>query len=207
MAVKYVREDYKGRARGGLGTYQRDLASGRTAKQRLTLVYLGLALFSVLILVAHFLGLSTSLRLMPETEGSAVVIEKIVVDSDTPNPSYFLELRVEIESTEANQADTAGPDGERVPSAFTLEDKVSVTEESWKLVETGTSLDVTYQMTLDQSSLIVRSLKLNDPSTAGAGRVCRICTRPRPKDSVATNPGFSIYIAISCAVSACGLRM
>lgn len=142
MAIKYGRGGYAERPGEGKLYTGPETGTGLSPRRRLLYIYIGILMFSVVMLVFYGLGLQQSLALLPEEEGLGVVVDK-EIEADS-----FI-VTVEIDVLAANEPDAP---------TTTLSDDVRVPKESYDLVDVGDTLHVTYQLNESRTGLVVREL-------------------------------------------------
>ncbi|MCH7959841.1 MAG: hypothetical protein IID08_06910 [Candidatus Hydrogenedentes bacterium] len=152
MAVKYVRKGYRKptteahrRAMPGIGGLQK-------TKQRLLVVYFGVGVLASMILVFQLLGIGRSNVGTPVEQGEARIVGKSVVEEDTGEKRYFLDLRVEFVGLDADRTDS----GERAPRF--LDDRVEVSGDAWKEFSEGETISVSYRIDRVRERLRVLSI-------------------------------------------------
>lgn len=158
MAVKYVRKGFRDGARG---THRRMGKGGLwlrplNSKQRLAIIYLGIAGFTLLLFAAHLAGLGKDPRERPMLEGLGVVLQKSIEETDTRAPRYFLLVGIP-SSKEPGMGKDALP-RENQAGEPGLADRVLTDEASWRFVEEGTPLLVQYQLYRDGTRARIRSV-------------------------------------------------
>lgn len=169
MAIKYVRSKPSESAPGTQGRFDRPMRDPETElKRKLILVYLGIIAFTGLIYVVHSMGLTES-KAGSSLESVGIVIEKAILNPDTPDIRYVVVVEVSPpEQARADALEPADPGEPSIPPS--LLGQIETDEESWRIVETGLPVRVTYTMHHEGRSIRITQLALI-PSSEAAGDV------------------------------------
>jgi len=129
MAIKYTREGYRHREPGD--AERRFLARPRPVnpRQRLLIIYIGLGAAALVLFFFH-LAFERPAEWREIRESVGMISAKGVLDENTPNPTYYLDITVTAEYSEA------GPLTERVRTSRT----------EWEQFEEGQQLVVLYRL-------------------------------------------------------------
>lgn len=177
MAVKYVREGFRDGAKGthsrmGEGLWRRPM----TPKQRLTIIYVGLLAFFILLAAVHVSEIDQNLRPRPMIEGNGVVMKKILGEEGTAQARY--QLLVGVPRPQAEKPPQAPTETERSDPSPYFVDHVATDEAGWRLVQEGMPVRVTYQIQRNGSVRVI-SVSITEEGT-GIG--------PAPADATADGP-------------------
>ena len=152
MVVKYARKGYRKRDAGEHGRATPGIGGLQKTKQRLLVVYFGVGVLASMILIFQLLGIGRSIAGTPVEQGEARIVGKQVVEEDTGENRYFLDLRVEFAGSNADQTDS----GERAPTF--LDDRVEISEASWRGFSEGETVFVSYKIDRVRERLRVQSI-------------------------------------------------
>lgn len=134
MVTKYMRETVQDRAAGTHGHGQSPFGFSRMSlKQRLLVVYLGIAMFSILLLATHVAGLLPRGGWGPVLEGRGMIVEKARGPSFTGEALHLAIVAVDEEGTS---------ESEGAPPALV---RVVLDKANWDRVSEGTAVQVRYQ--------------------------------------------------------------
>lgn len=165
MAVKFKRDDLLDNAAGTHGRFNTvRWRRARDPKQRLLIIYIGVAGMLVAIFVVRSAGfMQRGLWLAPQ-EGIGVVVDKRILDGDSSEPHYYLVVGL---ATEPPFDEQAGSDGETASPGESSEhsllvDHVLVDEASWNLVETGTPVSIRFRVDESRHRISISSITMLD---------------------------------------------
>ena len=165
MAVKFRRDDFRDTAAGSHGRFTTvRWRRARDPKQRLLIIYIGVAGMLIAIFVVRSAGfMHRGLWLAPQ-EGVGVVVDKRILGEDSSEPHYYLVVGLAagpaLDGQTGSEGETASP-GEYSEQSL-LVDHVLVDEASWNLVETGTAVSITFRLDDSQRRISIDSITMLD---------------------------------------------
>lgn len=175
MAIKYKREGVQKSGSNADNKYvvRRGLF-GNNPRRRLMVIYLGLSVMWISLLAFHFLSGSRMNRWLPERMGDGQITEKYIEDEGGESEQYVVHVQVSVPPAAPTEAEYVVPDAAdraRLVGELELGDDVETDIASWSSVSPGTAVRVSYQINMQRSKIIIRSLYTMDvapPSDAGA---------------------------------------
>lgn len=152
MAVKYVRKGYRKGKTGVFGRATPVVADLKKTKQRLLLVYLGVAVLAALSLIFQMLGIGGRITESSVEHGAAQIVAKPVIEEETGEKRYFLDLRVEWMAPDSNHPDS--PEG----APKFLDDRMEVSEGVWSGFSQGDIIPIIYRIDPVEERLSVQAI-------------------------------------------------
>ena len=144
MAIKYVRESKADQALDGRSTpFQRAGRAGRwPIRKKLTVIYIGILVMSVLAFTSSLLVQKGSFRGQPVVRGVGVVEEKASRSGPNGETLHFLRLRVPLDSDRW------------------AEDEADIDAEHWAGFSEGDRVGILYQISRDGGAVRIRECGL-----------------------------------------------
>lgn len=164
MAVKFVRGDYRDDIRGSRDSF--DWRGGRRSmplKQRLFVIYGGIAVIFVILLVAEGLRNSRPSHQLPIIEAEGVVLAKSVDDSGGASPRYLVTVSMMVPVMPLAEG------GGETASTRRVSKEVLTDEASWRRVEEGSVVQVRYTFDPRKNKASIRGLSVTDPVPGAEG--------------------------------------
>ena len=152
MAVKYVREGYRKNKEGVFGRGTPVVTDQKKTKQRLLLVYFGVSVLAALSLIFQLLEVGKSLTDISVEHGEARIVAMPVVEAETGEKRYFLDLRVEWRTSDSDPPEST----ER--AVLFLDDRMEVSRAVWNGFREGDLIPVIYRIDPARERLIVQAI-------------------------------------------------
>lgn len=154
MATKFTRRSAQERAHKAFERLEPGPESLRpTLSQRLTLIYLGIAVFSIVLLATYILGLIPGQPWAGEEETAATVVRKEVRELPDGDQQHVLVLQLH------------APEGRKLPNEGKAE--IATDPQSWESVGRGEELRVAYQRRKDESTFRVLNVTKRNGAPGG----------------------------------------
>ena len=165
MAVKFRRDDFRDSAAGSHGGFTTvRWRRARDPKQRLLIIYIGVAGMLIAIFVVRSAGFMHRGLWGAPQDGVGVVVDKRILGEDSSEPNYYLVVGLATEppldGQTGSEGETASP-GESSEHSL-LVDHVRVDEASWNLVETGTAVSIRFRLDDTRQSISITSITMLD---------------------------------------------
>lgn len=158
MAVKYVRKGYRKGKTGVFGKATPVVADLKKTKQRLLFVYMGVAVLAALSLIFQILEAGGPSTEFSVKHGEARIVAKPVVEEETGEKRFFLDLRVQWVVPNSSHPDS----GEG--TAQFLDERIEVSEALWNGFSEGEMIPVLYQIDSVRERLSVQTILPEGPS-------------------------------------------
>ena len=165
MPVKFVREDNRDDLRSSHQLF--DWRGGRrtvTLKQRIFIIYGGIAIVFVILMVSQGLRDSRPTRELPMIEAEGVVLGKSIEDSGGASPRYLVTVSVMVPVIVSSES------GEESTNTRKVSEEVLTDEASWHRVEEGSVVQVRYTFDPLNNKAYIRGLSAVEPVTGQGSR-------------------------------------
>lgn len=170
MALKYVRKGFREEARGTHGGFSiLHRRAQLDPKQRLLIIYLGVAAVLAGVMVVNALAFNRQTQWRETQEGEGVILEKKRLKSFRGTWAHFIAVRVDV-ILEESQDPESSQEGEGMAGLVQLvAENVVVDAESWEHVDEGSPVWVTFQVDTRGKRARVLSLVLRELAEEGTG--------------------------------------
>ena len=129
--------------------------SAESIRKKTLYIYAGLMIAFFASFVIHMIGKGSGNEWMSSREGIARVTEKVIQREGRLEPEYLLRCAVVV----PNPKFTEGSDSEE--RTLVVHDLVNTDEASFKLVQEGSEINVTYRVNADATELRIHRMILN----------------------------------------------
>lgn len=119
-------------------------------KRRLTIIYVGIIVMTILILIQHLVSKNIEEEWLPSRTGEGRVVEKKIQNKESPEAVYLLMVRVAVPPADGDDA-----------NAHILKGIVVASKEDWESVAPGSIIGVQYRTDPAYERLAIEAVYAN----------------------------------------------